>query len=140
MTAGQGKKAAEWVQRAKAFYNSTGKSIALAEFNNPRGQFVQKQQYIFVLDLDGNMLAHGMNHFFAGNNFTGVKDSNGKEFIREIVETAKTKGTGWTDYIWFDPISKKELPKSLYFEKIDDLIICCGTYRETPDPSELELL
>jgi hypothetical protein len=140
MTSRQPKKAEEWVERAKAFYEATGKDIALAEFTNPRGQFVQNHQYIFVMDLEANMLAHGMNQLFVGKNFMQVKDTAGKKFINEIVETAKEKGMGWTDYNWADPVTKKALPKTLYFEKVDDMIICCGTYRETPDPSELELL
>jgi cytochrome c len=140
MTTRTGKRAVDTVARAKAFYNAVGKEIAMAEFNNPRGQFVQNQRYIFVLDLDGMMLAHGMNRLFAGKNFLGVKDSNGKTFIQEIINTARENGTGWTDYQWYDPVSKRELPKSLYFEKIDDIVICCGSYNDTPDPSELELL
>ena len=134
------KKAVDWVERAKAFYKATGKEISLAEFNNPRGQFVQSEHYIFVLGLNGEMLAHGMNYFFTGKNFSEVKDSKGKPFVREIIDTAKQKGSGWTEYVWYDPVMKKELPKNLYFEKFDDVIICCGTYKETPDLSDLELL
>ena len=66
MTTKQPQKAVDWVERAKAFYASTGKEIALAEFTNPRGQFIQNAQYIFVLDLNGLMLAHGMNRLFVG--------------------------------------------------------------------------
>ena len=69
MTTKQPQKAVDWVERAKAFYAATGKEIALAEFTNPRGQFIQNAQYIFVLDLNGLMLAHGMNRFFVGKNF-----------------------------------------------------------------------
>ena len=140
MTSKQPRKAEDWVERAKAFYTATGKEIALAEFTNPRGQFVQNQQYIFVLDLDGNMLAHGMNQLFVGKNFMEVKDTTGRKFVREIVNTAREKGAGWTDYDWSDPVTKKSKPKTLYFEKVDNMIICCGTYRETPDASELDLL
>ena len=136
----QPKKAEDWVERAKAFYAAAGKEIALAEFTNWRGQFVQNQQYIFVIDLDGNMLAHGMNQLFVGKNFMEVKDTEGKKFISDIVTQAKSEGKGWADYNWADPFTKKALPKTLYFEKVDDMIICCGTYRETPDPSELDLL
>ena len=140
MTSHQPKKAEDWVARAKAFYNATGKEIAMAEFTNPRGQFVQNQQYIFVLDMEANMLAHGMNQLFVGKNFMNVKDMTGKKFISDIVNTAKEKGLGWTEYKWSDPITKKTMPKTLYFEKVDNMIICCGTYRETPDASELDLL
>jgi cytochrome c len=140
MTTRQPQKAVDWVEKAKAFYAATGKEIALAEFTNPRGQFIQNAQYIFVLDLNGVMLAHGMNRFFVGKNFIDVKDSAGKKFIREIIDIAREKGAGWTEYNWSDPLARKSLPKTLYFEKVDDMIICCGTYRETPDASELELL
>jgi cytochrome c len=140
MASKQQKKVVDWVERAKAFYAATGKEIALAEFTNPRGQFVQAQQYIFVLDLNGLMLAHGMNQLFVGKNFTGVKDINGKTFVRDIIDTAREKVSGWIEYTWANPVTKKSLPKTLYFEKVDDIIICCGTYKETPDPSELELL
>jgi len=94
MTSKQPRKAEDWVERAKAFYTATGKEIALAEFTNPRGQFVQNQQYIFVLDLDGNMLAHGMNQLFVGKNFMEVKDTTGRKFVREIVNTARKKVRG----------------------------------------------
>ena len=140
MTSHQPKKAEDWVARAKAFYNATGKEIAMAEFTNPRGQFVQNQQYIFVLDMEANMLAHGMNQLFVGKNFMEVKDITGKKFVKEIVNMAREKGAGWIEYNWSDPIAKKTLPKTLYFEKVDNMIICCGTYRETPDASELDLL
>ncbi len=140
MTEKQAKKAMEWVERAKAFYKATGKEIAIAEFTNPKGQFVQNQHYIFALDLKGVMLAHGINRWYTGKDFIAVKDTNGKPFVREIVDTAQEKGSGWIDYKWFDPVTKRELPKDVYFEKVDDVIICCGTYKETPDPDELELL
>lgn len=134
------KEVTEWVERAKAFYRATGKEIAMAEFTNPRGQFVQRQKYIFVLDLEGRMLAHGTNQLFVGKDFLGVKDSDGKFFIQDMVDGARQKGAGWLEYKWFDPVSHKILPKSVYFEKIDDIVICCGSYKEIPDLSELELL
>jgi hypothetical protein len=140
MTSRNPTKAEEWVGRAKARYAEVGKDIAMAEFNNPSGQFIQAQHYIWVLDLEANMLAHGMNFYFVGLNFIHIMDSNGKKFVKEIVDTAKTKGSGWIDYTWMDPISKKTQPKTLYFEKVDDMIFCCGTYRETQDPTQPELI
>ena len=140
MVSKQELKAGFSVAKAKAFYAATGKEIALAEFTNPRGQFVRGEQYIFVLDLNGIMLAHGMNHFFVGKDFSGVKDTDGKEFIQEILHMAKEKGAGWTEYMWSDPVTKKSLPKALYFEKVDDMIICCGTYKDVLGSREVELL
>jgi len=63
------------------------------------------------------MLAHGMNQLFVGKNFIEVKDTAGKRFIREIIDIAREKGAGWTEYNWSDPRAKKSLPKTVYFEK-----------------------
>jgi hypothetical protein len=137
MTSRNPTKAEEWVERAKARYAEVGKPIAMAEFNNPRGQFIQAQHYIWVLDLEGNMLAHGINYYFVGKNFVNIVDSNGKKFVKEIIDTAKVKGIGWIEYTWMDPINKETAPKNLYFEKVDDMIFCCGTYRQIQDKPEL---
>jgi cytochrome c len=53
---------------------------------------------------------------------------DGKHFIKEIVSTANAKGSGWIEYKWFHPMTKERMPKTVYFEKVDDLIICSGVY------------
>ncbi|MGA2332998.1 MAG: cache domain-containing protein, partial [Syntrophales bacterium] len=74
-------KAKEWVAKAIEFYKASGREIALAEFTNPHGPFVQDEMYIFVLDSQGNMVAHGVNEKYADMNFINLKDSTGKTFI-----------------------------------------------------------
>lgn len=122
--------AKEWVEQAIAFYKASGKRIALAAFTDPAGMFIDGELYIYVLNLSGTMLAHGVNEKFVGEDFIGLKDSDGKAFIEEIVETANTEGSGWVSYRWFNPATKKWAPKIAYFEKVDDLIICSAVYRE----------
>jgi cytochrome c len=140
MSTGKSKEVVNWVQKARDFYRAAGKEIAFAEYTNPRGQFNQKQLYVFALDLNGQMLAHGVNEKFVGKDFINLKDSDGRLFIKEIVDTANDKGSGWVDYKWYHPVTKKDLPKTVYFEKVDDIIVCSGVYKEVTDPSELELL
>jgi cytochrome c len=140
MSTGKSKEVINWVEKARDFYRAAGKEIAFAEYTNPRGQFNQKQLYVFALDLNGQMLAHGVNEKFVGKDFINLKDSAGKLFIKEIVDTANDKGSGWVDYKWYHPVTKKDLPKTVYFEKVDDIIVCSGVYKEVTDPSELELL
>jgi cytochrome c len=121
-------KAKEWTAKAIAFYKNSGKEIALAEFAHSNGHFVHEDKYVFVLDMKGTMLAHGINEKYAGMNFMKVKDSTGKEFIRAIIDIAGANGSGWVDYQWYNPLTKELNPKSVYFEKIDDMIICSGVY------------
>jgi cytochrome c len=133
-------KVIDLVEKAATFYQASGKEIALAEYMNPRGQFALKELYVFALDLNGIMLAHGINEKFAGKNFIDLKDSDGKPFIREIVETAHTQGSGWVEYKWYHPVNKKELLKTVYFKKVEDMIICSGVYKEEEDIMALDLL
>ena len=124
------KEAKSFVANAISFYKSSGKDIALAEFTNPKGPFVQDEMYVFVLDLKGAMIAHGVNEKYIDKNFIDLKDSDGKRFIRDIVDMVKEKGSGFVEYKWYNPVSKETKPKRVYFEKVDDLIFCGGIYIE----------
>ena len=116
------------VEKAKNFYKNSGKRIAFAEFTNPNGAFVEDEMYIFVLNGKGTMLAHGVNEKFVGEEFMDLMDSDKKLFIKEIVDTVNSKCSGWVEYKWFEAVTRKWLPKTVYFEKVDDVIICSGFY------------
>jgi len=122
--------AKRWVEDAIAHIKAVGKRIALAEFSNPRGRFVRDQFYIYVLSPTGTMLAHGVNERFVGEDFTEVRDSHGKPFIKEILEVANTKGSGWVDYRWYHPRRKRVFPKIAYCQKYEDFIICSAVYND----------
>ena len=117
------------VREAITFYRLSGREIALEEFSNPQGRFVKGGQYVIALDPTGVMLAHGMNKKYVGKDFYRITDSDGKSFIRYIVDTANAEGSGWVEYKWFDPVAKTEQLKTVYFELTDDVIICSGIYR-----------
>ncbi|MGZ6249604.1 MAG: cache domain-containing protein, partial [Syntrophales bacterium] len=102
--------AKRWVEKAAAFYKTSGKRIALAEYTNPNGQFVQDEMYIYVLNARGTMLAHGVNERFVGEDFSELKDADGKSFIREILDTANSEGSGWVTYKWYSPVTKEVWP------------------------------
>ena len=120
--------AQEWVENAKNFYRSAGRKLALAEFSDPNGMFVRGEMYIFVLDSQGTMLAHGINNKFIGENLMEIKDSDGKFFIREIIDSADIDRSGWVEYKWFNPETKEWIPKITYFEVVDELILCSAVY------------
>jgi signal transduction histidine kinase len=120
--------AKQLVEKAKIFLQTVGKEIAFAEISKPTGAFVKDEKYLFVLDLNGIMLAHGENADFVGLDFNSVKDLEGRNFIREILETANEKGYGTVEYIWFHPLSRRYENKVVYFEKVDSIIICSGIY------------
>jgi len=118
-----------WVKKAIDFYKANGKDKALAAFSDSKGQFVKDDLYIYVLDMNGKMLAHPKADL-VGADFMVKKDADGKLFAADIVKIAKEKGSGWVDYKWENPKTKAIDPKTVYFEKVDDIIICSGAYKK----------
>jgi signal transduction histidine kinase len=117
------------VKKAVASIKADGKEKTLAEISNPKGKFVDRDLYIFVYDLKGVCVAHGFNQKMIGKDLSGMKDIDGKSYVKERIEIAKSKGHGWQDYKFTDPVSRKIEPKSAYIEKLDDLVIGCGIYK-----------
>lgn len=117
------------VHKAVAFYKANGKGKAIAEFNNSKGQFIDRDLYVTAYDLSGTSLANGMNQKLVGKNMTDLKDIDGRYITRERLVIAKEKGKGWQEFKWVNPVTKAIEPKSMYFELVDDLVIGCGVYQ-----------
>jgi cytochrome c len=85
--------------------------------------------YLTVYGLDGVVLAHGANAKFVGRNMIDLKDIDGKAFVKERVELAKSKGTFWQDYKFTNPETKKVEPKAMYCERLEEMAVCGGIYK-----------
>ena len=120
----------ELVIKAESFYKTNGREKLLSELNNPKGRFVKGEIYVFALDMKGIGLAN-INPKLVGKDQFELKDADGKYFFKEMINVAKTKGNGWVNYKWTNPISKKIEAKTVYLQRIDDnTIIGCGTYKK----------
>lgn len=116
-------------KKAAAYIKANGKEKAYAEFNNPNGQFKDRDLYIFVVDFNGKTLAHGANVKLVDKNMAELKDADGKLFVKEFIDVAKSKGRGWVDYKWPNPVTKAIEAKTSYVEKVDDTLVACGVYK-----------
>jgi len=118
------------VKKAVVYYKQVGKEKALEEFSNPNGKFVDGENYLSIYDMKGTVLGHGTNKALLGKNFYDVRDSRDKYFIREFIEKANKPGaSGWVEYQWTNPVSKKIEPKAAYFVRVEDVIIQAGYYK-----------
>ncbi|MCB2018377.1 MAG: cache domain-containing protein [Hydrogenophaga sp.] len=117
------------VKSGVAFIKANGKDKGYAEVSNKAGQFKKDDLYLVVYGLDGTVHAHGANEKMIGKNLIDLKDIDGKPFVRERVELAKSKGTFWQDYKFTNPTTKKIEPKAMYCEKLDDSVVCGGIYK-----------
>jgi len=117
------------VKKGIAFIKANGAEKGHAEIINKEGQFRKDDLYLVVYGLDGTVRAHGSNEKMVGKNLIDLKDIDGKPFVKERMELAKTKGTFWQDYKFTNPVTKKIEPKSMYCEKMDDAVVCGGVYK-----------
>jgi cytochrome c len=118
------------VKKGVAYIKSAGPEKAYADFTNKANpQFRFEDLYLTVYDLDGNVKAHGANEKMVGRNLIDMKDIDGKPFVRERVELAKTKTSFWQDYKFTNPENKKIEPKSMYCERLEQTVVCGGIYK-----------
>lgn len=118
------------VQEAAKLLKAEGREKALQECNKPDGKWVKGELYVFAYDFNGVIVAHPKNAKLVGKNMLEVPDVDGKLFRKDIVEAAKTKGSGWVDYKYKNPETGKIEEKTTYLLKAGDVIFCCGIYRD----------
>lgn len=118
------------VKKAASAIKTGGKDKAFAEFHDPSGAFRDRDLYIFVLDMSAANLVNGANPRLVGKNTLDLKDADGKFFVRDMIDIAKNKGAGWVDYKWPSPATNSILHKSAYIEKVGDMIVGCGIYKQ----------
>ncbi|MEO0002686.1 MAG: hypothetical protein RLZZ22_378 [Pseudomonadota bacterium] len=101
------------MKKAVAFVKTHGKDKAFSEFNNPKGQFVDRDLYVMCYDMWGNNKCHGSNPKLVGKNLLEIKDSDGKFIVKGLIAVAsKDSGKGWFEYKWPNAVTKTVEAKS----------------------------
>jgi len=108
------------VDEAVAYAEENGKEMALDALGDRNGEFVDGNNYIFVYDFDGRVLAHPIQPELVGKDRSDEPDLYGALFIRDLMDAAK-EGTGLVYYSYPDP-AKNMTPfiKLGYVRAVDD--------------------
>ena len=119
------------VEKGLAHIKAVGVDKAAEDINAKDGKWTEKDLYVIIIKFDGTMVAHGANKVMVGKNFNEMKDPNGKFFTKDMAEMVKAKGSGWVDYLFTNPVTKKTEPKSTYAVRIPgyDGYIGVGIYK-----------
>ncbi len=118
------------VKKGVAFVKANSHEKAYAEFSDKENKaWHNRDLYLVVYALDGTVRAHGANAKMVGKNLIDLKDIDGKAFVKERVEMAKTQSSFWQDYKFTNPENKKIEPKAMYCERLDDSVLCGGIYK-----------
>lgn len=102
---------------------------AYADMTAPNKTYVDRDLYLVVYDMQGKCLAHGQNPKQVGKDLIGLKDPDGKEFVKERVQLGQSQGKFWQDYKFTDPLTKTVQPKQMYCEKTGNVLVCGGIYK-----------
>jgi cytochrome c len=117
------------VKKAVAAIKAEGTEKVYAEISDPQGAFVDRDLYVVVYRMDGLVLAHGADKSRIGVNLIHDKDVDGKEFVKERIDLAKTEPTFWQSYKFMNPVTKAIESKEMYCERLNETVVCGGVYQ-----------
>ena len=127
------------VHRVAEFLKQNGRERTLAELNNPKGQFVDGELYVFAYDTvgDGVLRANVAFPLLVGKNLLDLTDPEGVPITRKVLEIGASKsGKGWLDYQWPNAMNGKFVElKTSYVERAGSLVLGCGIPKSWAAPA-----
>ena len=105
------------VEKAAALVNARGKA-AFDEFRKKGSEWFDGETYLFSYDAKANVLLNPAFPKREGTNVSGQTDANGKKFHDQMLETARTKGSGWVDYMFPKPGQTTPSHKWTYVKRV----------------------
>ncbi|MCG2583711.1 cache domain-containing protein [Massilia sp. TS11] len=117
------------VKKGIAYLKKNGPDATFREANTKGGMFSDRDLYLTIYDMDGVVKAHGTNPRMVGKSLIDMRDVDGKAFVRERVELARSKGSFWQEYKFNNPDTQKIEPKLTYCEREQAFIFCAGVYK-----------
>ncbi|MEA3223829.1 MAG: cache domain-containing protein [Thermodesulfobacteriota bacterium] len=115
----------------------------MPEFNDPKGRWVWKDTYVWVLDCaKWTDATHPIKPKLVGMNLRGIKDPTGKFFFVAFCEVAKNPNGGWVEYMRPKVGEKKPSRKITYVLQVPNspYQVAAGIYDENVSLNELNEL
>ena len=120
----------DYVQKAIDRYERDGLDATIEYYGSRES--VDGQHYLFLVDENDLYLAHPIFPHLIGMDIKDVVGSDGQKLGAEIA-TATAAGQ-WIEYLWPDPVSGVEEPKSTWAIRHDGIIFAAGYYAPALDP------
>jgi signal transduction histidine kinase len=118
----------EQVAAASDLIESKGKA-AFVSFRDKSSNFFYLNAYIFVIGENGMDVVNPAFPNLEGRNLYNMRDESGKYLFREMIDVAKSKGSGWVEYMWPRPGEIKLLKKESFVKavKVNDELFIVGS-------------
>jgi polar amino acid transport system substrate-binding protein len=109
-----------FVQSAVAYAQENEKEVALKEFSNKTGSFVDGDLYIYAYDFNGTNIGHPFKSDWIGKSKLNETDSNDVLYIKDLIDVSRD-GEGFTYFIFPNPAhDNRDEFKIGYAMKVDD--------------------
>ncbi len=115
----------------------TDTAAAIEKIKDPKGdfRFSDGEGYIWIHNLDGNMVMHPIKPSLDGTALLEIRDVNGVYLFAAMNELVEKSGKGWVAYAWPKPGVKESSPKVSYVVLVKhgkkDYVAGCGMYDVT---------
>lgn len=119
------------VNEAATYVQNHDLEKAIEVIGDPNGPFVWKDSYVFLMNLDGKMLAHPFKpELTKREHCLLITDPTGKALFVHFVNLARDAGEGWVDYMWPRPGENTPRQKQTYVYRVPntDLFVAAGVY------------
>ena len=116
---------------AAAMINAKGLDAAIKQISDPKGSFVWKDSYVFLMNLDGKMLAHPFRpELTKQDHVLLMTDPTDKALFVHFVNLARKVGHGWVEYMWPKPGKTTPSKKLSYIYRVPgkDVFVGAGVY------------
>ena len=120
------------VKRAKHLVKTEGVASASARFNSKSGGYHDRDLFIVMTDMNGEVFAHGGEPTIVGTNSFGLIDAKGYAYVKALVKLAAEPGQGWVKYQVRNPATGRPALKNTYMERVEGtgFWVCSGIFSE----------
>jgi methyl-accepting chemotaxis protein len=116
------------VERAVARVDEIGVAAAFAEFNDPQGEYIDRDLYIAGIDAQGLYQVFGGKPEMLGTSMRDVRGTNGAELLAKVQDAAG-RGAGWIEYDFMHPETGEVRGKMSFVMPVKGHALLCGVYR-----------
>jgi cytochrome c len=127
---GTREEAVAMVKRVQAKFERDGADATFkAILDQANEDFHDRDLYPFVYNMQGVIVATGSGRTaLVGKSLLTLRDQDGKYLVQEMLDIAKGPGSGWINYKWPNPATKRVESKSSYIEKMGDYVVGVGIW------------
>ena len=129
---GSKEEASAMVDRAIEHVRKVGPEKAFADFSDKENkEWHVKDVYLFCYNAKNVNTCHGANEKLIGKDLSEMKTPDGQLLIKTMNELVAKKGSGWIEYDWPHPQTKKTEHKQAVVKKLPsgEGFLGAGIYR-----------